>query len=330
MTRLVVCLTTVLLSIACSGSEADTPTNPGPTSPRAIRLEANLDFGDVEVRTMSDPRVLRIYNEGTDVLTVTRISVPTGYSVSWISGTIAAGVSQAVTVRFSPPTEDTHNGALTVNANHTSGTDSMPVSGRGVFRGPRTQFGDGQYRVGPEIIPGRYFTSPSAGCYWERQRGLGGTTADVIAGEFVGFAAGQWIVDILTTDRGFKTIDCGTWFNGMPRPRNPGPIQAGIWLVGSQLQWGTYKATALPGCYWERLRHFQGPMSGIIENDFMPGGGAAAVTLRLGDSGFGTSPECGDWTREAALTESAAPVEGDSSSIERNWQARRQYNGALR
>jgi hypothetical protein len=290
------CLGTLLLSTACSGSEPDTPTNPGPTNTRQIRLEANLDFGDVEVRTISE-RVLRIYNEGTEVLTVSRITTPTGYTVSWINGTIAAGASQAVTVRFMPPGEDTYSGTLTVNANHTNGANSVAVSGRGVFRGARSQFGDGQYRVGPEIVPGRYFASPSPGCYWERQRGLSGSSGDIIASESVGFAAGQWIVDILITDRGFETAGCWTWFISTPRPRNPGPIQPGIWLVGGQVQWGTYEAAAAPGCYWERLRHFQGTTSAIIENAVMPNGGQALVTLRLGDSGFRTNPECGEWTR---------------------------------
>jgi hypothetical protein len=50
-------------------------------------------------------------------------------------------------------------------------------------------FGPGQWRVGTQIAPGRYFSAPSNGCYWERQRGLSGSINDVIANEFIGFNA---------------------------------------------------------------------------------------------------------------------------------------------
>src|SRR5262245_54172650 len=41
--------------------------------------------------------------------------------------------------------------------------------------GPRTSFGNGQWLVGADIAAGRYFADPASGCYWERQRGLGGS-----------------------------------------------------------------------------------------------------------------------------------------------------------
>src|SRR5687768_17260240 len=113
---------------------------------------------------------------------------------------------------------------------------------------PRTQFGAGQYRVGTDISPGRYYSDPANGCYWERQSGLGGTSAEIIANEFISFDARQWIVDIAASDRGFSTsAQCGTWFS-MPRSGAQSTIPPGVWLVGSQISPGTYQANVQADC----------------------------------------------------------------------------------
>ena len=133
----------VLISVglaACggnsSGSGGGSPTTPATTQTRAIRLEATLEFGDVNVGSTAD-RTLRIYNEGNSPMTVTSLSGPGGsYTATWTEGTIAPGTSQAATIRFSPAEARTYNGMLTVSANHTSGTNTTPISGRGVSPSP--------------------------------------------------------------------------------------------------------------------------------------------------------------------------------------------------
>ncbi len=113
-------------------------------------------------------------------------------------------------------------------------TSNQTVSFQLVRAGPRTTFGAGQYLVGTDIAAGRYFSAPSNGCYWERQSGLGGTLGEIIANDFIGFNAAQWIVDIRSSDRAFKTdADCGTWYN-TPRQGAQASIPPGVWLVGSQ------------------------------------------------------------------------------------------------
>ena len=68
---------------------------------------------------------------------------------------------------------------------------------------------DGTYIVGSTIQPGTYQNSDSsAGCYWERLSGFGGTLDEIISNEFT-FAPS--IVTIAPTDVGFKTLDCGVW-----------------------------------------------------------------------------------------------------------------------
>jgi hypothetical protein len=97
---------------------------------RIIRLEGDLNFGDVQVGN-SAQKTLTIYNDGNSTLTVSSINYPTGFSGNW-SGPISAGGSQNVTVTFSPTQVTTYSGTLTVNSDKTSGTNTKSVFGNGV------------------------------------------------------------------------------------------------------------------------------------------------------------------------------------------------------
>jgi hypothetical protein len=68
--------------------------------------------------------------------------------------------------------------------------------------------GDGTFRVGVDIPPGTYRSQGGQSCYWERLRGLSGSTADTIAN-----GAGNWVlvVQIAPSDVAFKTQQCPTW-----------------------------------------------------------------------------------------------------------------------
>lgn len=162
--------------------------------------------------------------------------------------------------------------------------------------GPRTQFPAGTYLVNSEVAAGRYFADPISGCYWERLSGLGGTLGEIIANDFVSYNAAQIIVDIASSDRAFSgDADCGTWFN-TPRAGAQSAISPGMWLVGSQVPAGTYRATVGSGCYWERLRNFSGTLSAIIANNFISSAGSQLVTISAGDAGFNTDGDCGTWS----------------------------------
>jgi len=77
---------------------------------------------------------------------------------------------------------------------------------------PKESFRTGTLLVGEDIVPGRYFTNPKAGCYFARLSGLGGESSDIIANEFIGFDAVQWIVEIDPADLAFSTdAECGEW-----------------------------------------------------------------------------------------------------------------------
>ena len=187
---------------------------------------------------------------------------------------------------------------------------------------PRAPFGGGQFRVGAQIVAGRYFSDPlQSGCYWERQRGLSGTFGDIIANRFVSYDGMQYIVDVLASDAAFKTDPkCGTWFDS-PRHGPQSSISAGVWLVGSQIAPGTYEASSGAGCYWERLRHFQYQgNSGVIANSFSGGAKTQSVTIAAADVGFSTDASCGTWTRASSAdrTQAAAPPDQSLAEIERN------------
>lgn len=187
---------------------------------------------------------------------------------------------------------------------------------------PARAFGNGTHRIGEDINPGRYFADPQSGCFWERLSGFSGTLDDVIANEFIGFDSRQEIVAIGSMDVAFSAdVECGDWYT-TPRHGMQSNIPPAIWLVGNQIAPGTYRTTAAPGCYWERLRNFGGRIDGIIANDFVAGGGTQFVTIMGGDLGFSSDADCGTWTREQTLASENAPTvvqpEQSTDQIETN------------
>ena len=87
-------------------------------------------------------------------------------------------------------------------------TNQLVSTRQGTPAGP---FGPGTYRVGPEVTPGTWRSTPDAGesCYWERRSGFSGDFDHIIANDFTDATS---IVDIAASDIGFLTEEgCGTW-----------------------------------------------------------------------------------------------------------------------
>jgi hypothetical protein len=127
-------------AIAYQGCEM----NPAPSGPavgsfktpqRIPSPTGNLAFGGVEINTTAT-RTLTIDNTGWSPLAVSDISYPAGFSGDWPGGTIAAGGSQTVTVTFAPTAETGYGGTITISGNHTSGTNTVAVSGMGTAPPP--------------------------------------------------------------------------------------------------------------------------------------------------------------------------------------------------
>ena len=164
----------------------------------------------------------------------------------------------------------------------------------------RTTFGSGIWLVNEEIAPGRYFTKPVSGCYWERLSDTGGSLSDILANEFISFDSGQEIVDIASSDYAFKPdSECGTWSQTLVAAPSSG-IPPGRWLVGRQIPTGEYETNASRGCYWERLSGFSG--RDIIANDFVGDAGRQIVRISSSDEGFYSDSDCGTWSRRTGST----------------------------
>lgn len=104
-------------------------------------------------------------------------------------------------------------------------------------------------------------------------------------------------MEILKGDKGFTSQDCGEWTSDLSRVSpDRTKITDGIWIVGVDVQPGTYR-TQNPGgdCYWERMRDFAQGLNSIIANG-LPSGVSAIVEIRSSDAGY-TSQRCGTWTK---------------------------------
>jgi hypothetical protein len=124
----------VMLPLAGCGSGGSSPTTPTPTPTPAvtkiINVTGTLSYGQVIVGDVRTDGAFTISNSGNATLTVTGITGPCGnfFTVSWTGGTIAAGGSQVVNVRFAPTAVQNCSGVVTVNGDQTSGTNTLAVT----------------------------------------------------------------------------------------------------------------------------------------------------------------------------------------------------------
>jgi len=103
--------------------------------------------------------------------------------------------------------------------------------------------GDGTHVVGTGIQPGTYQNSDSsAGCYWERLSGFGGTVEEIIAN---GFTYGPAVVTVSPTDAGFTSARCGFWTQVANAPTAVPPIAQPTELAPTAQPKAT--STAQPG-----------------------------------------------------------------------------------
>lgn len=130
MIRILALVLLVLVS-ACGKDKAPT----SPTAGKSVNVSGDLNFGEVKVGSNAD-RTFVISNTGSEPVSVTSLSgISTGFAGSWLNGTIAPGAGQSVTIRFSPTEPKSYSGTLRVVGDHTSGTDTIPVTAAGTVAG---------------------------------------------------------------------------------------------------------------------------------------------------------------------------------------------------
>lgn len=156
-------------------------------------------------------------------------------------------------------------------------------------------FSDGSHVVGTDVKPGTYRlrTAPSGSCYYSRVSGFSGELNEILANENTSYPA---VVTIKEADKGFISTRCGRWSEDISRiTASMTTFENGIFIVGTDIEPGTYKSTAASGCYYSRLSGFSGDMSEIIANNNTDT--ATVVTIAKTDKGFKSS-RCGTWTKQ--------------------------------
>jgi hypothetical protein len=73
---------------------------------------------------------------------------------------------------------------------------------------PMTTFGDGTWVVPSQVPPGRWQSTGSGSCYWQRSKDLAGGIDSIAANDNT---TGPAIVDIQPGDAAFVSKGCGTW-----------------------------------------------------------------------------------------------------------------------
>ena len=131
--RSLLVLAALAVTIACGGG-SDTPNSPSaPTPTRVISLRGPLQFGNVQVGQTACI-TLSITNTGNAMLTYSGLSFTGGtadvFSAA-ASGTILPGSVHLFGVFFKPVEARAYSGTLRVDADHTSGTNTIDLSGTG-------------------------------------------------------------------------------------------------------------------------------------------------------------------------------------------------------
>lgn len=104
------------------------------------------------------------------------------------------------------------------------------------------------------------------------------------------------VITIMPNDKGFKSTRCGTWTQDLSQiTSSKTTFDNGIFIVGTDIEPGTYKNSGQTGCYYARLKDFTGGLSSIITNENTDD--VARVTIATTDKGF-KSTRCGAWTKQ--------------------------------
>lgn len=119
------------------GSSATTGTTVYPISgigtavTAVINLSGILAFGNVTSgSTLSSSLV--VTNSGNSTLNISSVTLPSGFTTTFTTGTVSAGDILAIPITFAPTANLLYTGDITVNSNATSGTNFIVASGTGV------------------------------------------------------------------------------------------------------------------------------------------------------------------------------------------------------
>ncbi len=129
-----VMLTALLIGTAGCGSAVD-PKNGGDGSgatPMAVVSPTSISFGDQTVDTTSAPQTVTVSNTGSTAFTTMAVSTASPFAISGFSGAtrLNPGESLTFSVMFSPTSEGSVNGTLTISFDVLA-NKTVSLSGRG-------------------------------------------------------------------------------------------------------------------------------------------------------------------------------------------------------
>ncbi len=117
-------------------------TDSAPGSPHGLRISgfgtalayspATLNFGNQQVGTQSQPKIVTLTNTGTTTLTVATFGTVGDYSqTNTCGGSIAPGAKCQVSVTFAPKVQGKDNGSLELNTNDQASPRKASLNGTG-------------------------------------------------------------------------------------------------------------------------------------------------------------------------------------------------------
>jgi hypothetical protein len=146
--------------------------------------------------------------------------------------------------------------------------------------------GTGIFEVGTDVQPGIYYGTSDGLGYWARLKNASGNFNAIIANAN---PTGQAVVEIKKSDGFFETNGIDEWrpVSELPKDPKPGIPGDGVWIVGVQVQPGTYKGVSEGLGYWARLKDASGEFDAIIANENPEG--PSVVEIAPTDAFFETS-----------------------------------------
>lgn len=113
----------ILTSLFCTKKEVKEKT-------KVIDISGDLSFGKISIDTEIS-KTFTIKSVGTGPVIISSISSPQNFSVDWSGGTIEAGGSKDVNVKFSPSQAQSYSGEIIIQSNTSTSPNKIQVSGEG-------------------------------------------------------------------------------------------------------------------------------------------------------------------------------------------------------